>query len=165
MGTRRNELLMANNYLEYSVEIPFAAGKEKECKNWWKQILDDLGVIPGSLDPDKGGQPVLLTEEEIEEHFYGIGVFDLTYSPTAICIYSEESGNIEGLSDLVRMYMQAFNMNGYLRLEYAETCSKPRAGEFGGGVCCVTKNNVYWMNTGSWLPKELRMIEYAPATE
>lgn len=47
----------------------------------------------------------------------------------------------------------------YLTFEYANTCSKMRRGEFGGGAWFVTRTGVHCMDTGSWLQARIAEVE------
>jgi hypothetical protein len=143
---------VANNYLEYSVEIPFIKGKEEECREWWYSVHDP------DLPPPDDYERFINAYGEEDEFSDSMEITDST-----VYMYAEESGNVESCADLIANYMKHFDINGYFRLEFATTCSRPRPGEFGGGVCCITKDEEYWMNTGSWLPPELKETEYAPS--
>jgi len=44
----------------------------------------------------------------------------------------------------------------YIVVEYAETCSKMRQGEFGGGAWLITREENYFMTTGSWLSSKIQ---------
>ena len=44
-------------------------------------------------------------------------------------------------------------------MEWAETCSKPRIGEFGGGAFVVSKEGSHYMNTGTWACKKIREVQ------
>ena len=39
----------------------------------------------------------------------------------------------------------------HITYEYAETCSKMRPGEFGGGAIFITREEIVWTNSSEWL--------------
>jgi hypothetical protein len=74
-------------------------------------------------------------------------------------VSSEEYANIDQVVDVVQEFLRKFRPDACFRLEYADTCSKPRVGEFGGGAVLVTAVGADWMNTGDWLSRQLEAFE------
>jgi hypothetical protein len=46
----------------------------------------------------------------------------------------------------VQKFLKKFRPDQCWSLTYATTCSKPRAGEFGGGAVFVTADEIKWQN-------------------
>lgn len=64
------------------------------------------------------------------------------------------TGDVEVLIDFVKHCAGAFGLLGLWGFQYADTCSRPRPGGFGGGAHVLdlaTGESVDWINTGDWL--------------
>lgn len=57
--------------------------------------------------------------------------------------------------------MKRFDLPGYAVIEWANTCSKLRAGEFGGGAVVITKNEARSMSTWGWADLTTQQMERA----
>jgi hypothetical protein len=64
-----------------------------------------------------------------------------------------EYGDVDAVASFVQAYLVKFDPQGIFTLSWAETCSSPRAGEFGGGAFCVTAKKQEWINTLDWVCK------------
>ena len=71
--------------------------------------------------------------------------------PKDLWIYSEEYGSIEDIGEFVHAFLKKFRPDQCFTLTWADTCSKPRIGEFGGGAVFVTADDIEWMNTYQWV--------------
>jgi hypothetical protein len=67
-------------------------------------------------------------------------------------------GNIDFAVSFVQSYLFNFCPKGIIAFEYAQTCSKPRIGEFGGGAVVVTADDEQWENTNSWVARTVAQI-------
>lgn len=126
---------MANNYLSYSVAVPVNTSEEFG----WLQTHT-------TIDPD------LLEEEELEKmsELFGIEkeeMFDWGWPPGEVDVetdvayfYSEEGANVENVSLFISAFLREHGRDDTVIIEWAEYCSKPRPGEFGGGASVVNAN-------------------------
>ena len=57
-------------------------------------------------------------------------------------VYADEWAYLDGLACLVQKFLKRFRPDQCWSLTYATTCSKPRAGEFGGGAIFVTADQI-----------------------
>lgn len=73
----------------------------------------------------------------------------------AVVVYSEENADLTTVTAVIRSTLNKFDLSGAVVIEYAQTCSKPRIGEFGGGVAVVTRDQVHWMNTATWAEQKV----------
>jgi hypothetical protein len=73
--------------------------------------------------------------------------------------YSEESAHMEQLADYVQAVLEKFDLPDKVGWAWAETCSKPRLDEFGGGAVVVTKDQQYWTTTWDFLRGALNGAE------
>lgn len=72
-----------------------------------------------------------------------------------------ESGNLERLAQLLQMILLDLpaDEHPFVTIEWAETCSKMRVGEFGGGACFITRDDVRWFSTGEWLRRQVKALQ------
>ncbi len=103
---------MANNYVQFSVllDVRSAANVERAMEIAEKHCAED------GLSFDIGRQ----------------SQFDP--ASTAVWIYAEEAGNVDSVVRYAVKVGKALNLSGVWGMTYAETCSKPALGVFGGGA-------------------------------
>lgn len=135
---------MANNYRSFSFALKL--NNKTEAK-WFQKLLEkaqktetkdggfgtDFDWTVFGLDVPKG---MLATQELQRPHVWFRD--------------GGEYGNVEQIADFVGKYLKKFFPKGYFLMEWADTCSKHRLGEFGGGVCVVTATEQYWFNSKQW---------------
>lgn len=125
---------MANNYLTFSFALgPFTS----EELAWVKATIDDHSVRED--------------DQQIDEDF-----FDYEFDDSSVVIYSEEYGDIEAVTEFVKALQEKFPRHSPVGFSWAETCSKPRPGEFGGGAVVVDAGNVEWVSTYHWLKDRIK---------
>lgn len=61
----------------------------------------------------------------------------------AVWVYTEESGNVNGLADLVARFQTRFAIPTPWILEWANTCSRPVLDSFSGGAIAVYKGKIH----------------------
>jgi hypothetical protein len=59
-------------------------------------------------------------------------------------------GSLDLVAAIVQEYLQTWAPENHWTLTWAETCSAPRFGAFGGGALVVTAKEIHWMDTWSW---------------
>ena len=72
----------------------------------------------------------------------------------ALRMHEEESGNVNHVIDFVVACAKEFRLTGRWGMEWSETCSKPRIGEFGGGAVVVDLSRrriAASISTNTWL--------------
>jgi len=87
--------------------------------------------------------------------------FNIDEKSKVVYLYSEGDGNISNLVKFVQGFLSSFRPNGFFHLEWADTCSKPRAGEFGGGAVFITANKTKYMLTSEWIRNQISEFEGA----
>jgi hypothetical protein len=65
-----------------------------------------------------------------------------------VILYAEESGDIEYTTSLLQAFLKEFGIPTIVSFEWAETCSQPRPGQFGGGAVVVSKDAIDSISTG-----------------
>ena len=137
---------MANNYCQFSAMIE---NLSPEACEWVKTVLtldfeDDYDEIKAMLSLEGGGVDLENWPDfcfRIEDN--GVGA-DVQHD---LWLYSEECFDAEHLSVFVRELICRFMPDYIFAMTSAETCSKPRVGEFGGGWMVITKDTVQGGNT------------------
>jgi hypothetical protein len=125
---------MANNYLLFSFSLNDLTQEEVE---WWGNVDEML---------------------EKENDFW-FGAFQVDSGPNWVVIYSEESGDAEGVAFALQAFLSHFGKHDQaLGFEFAYTCSKMRTGEFGGGACVVTSKDERWLNTHGWMSDMIKQM-------
>lgn len=81
-----------------------------------------------------------------------------------IWIYTEESGSPDDVVSTLRTAMDKLNFSVFVGFEWADTCSKPRIGEFGGGCAAFTKDTESWWNSSSQLDQFKQDLSNETAT-
>lgn len=116
---------MANNYRQFSEMLLSLTKREKK---WLETALDGKSTIFNSR----------LKQEGIED----FPNFDWDFLPEGFWLYSEEGGDIDHVALLVQEFLKRFRPNHWFGLTWADTCSKPRIGEFDGGYLFVTHDTI-----------------------
>jgi hypothetical protein len=160
---------MANNYLQFSEVIDNLTPEEEQ---WWKdqfkvvyivdgQELEDYALpedaewvgCRGYRDFDEGQDDLDLVGFDYE--FIGPPAGGEAENETRyIWFYADEFGYVERLGHLVKKFLAKFHPNDYWSLTYANTCSKLRRGEFGGGAIFVTATAIKWNDAYNWVESQ-----------
>jgi len=151
---------MSNSYLEFS-EVLVIKGKEE--KEWLEEEVKDFYSRQTDEQCESGES---VDEEEVKKFCEKWGVeevedwpgFSCDVSDTEAWFHVEESGNPDNVAKLVQEYLKKFHPDYCWGMEFAYTCSRPKAGEFGGGAVFVTADAVEWVNTGYWLSEQIRQF-------
>lgn len=131
---------MANNYRQFAFCLKL---RNKEEADWFVKTLkeasekeDEDGETCTDFDWDVG------IEENFNVYFRDNGEF----------------GNVEQIADFVEKYLKHFEVPGHFRISWADTCSKHRIDEFGGGFAVVTAEGTHWFNETEWLSEKISSI-------
>lgn len=137
---------MANNYRQFSFSLKLNDTKESK---WFQTQLQRA-----SKKEDSDGIPLTC--------------FDWTVYPNESSKESDphvwfrdngESGDVEQIAGFVEKYLKKFKPNGYFEMTWADTCSKQRIGEFGGGIAVVTAETTHWFNDHQWVTRLTENLE------
>lgn len=180
---------MANNYTEFSFAIPLRTDEQKAWGREVKAYLDsavandcipvcthcavDLAVInehtlsamnDGEGDDCDGHELHPLADLLSGDDYLG---YNVEVDSDELWIYAEEGGTPEYVVPLAQAYLEKFDPDGSLGFCWADTCSKPRLDEFGGGAVFITATDAKWINTYQWLGEQerARAIVREPAAQ
>ena len=67
------------------------------------------------------------------------------------------------LTGFVRRFLAKHRADQYLVISYAATCSKPLAGEFGGGMVFINARSVTWTDDAEWLARQVATFKRSPS--
>jgi hypothetical protein len=165
---------MANNYLEFSEVLPQLTAEEEA---WLREQLERVHVIDGREYPENAlpeGVDVgdgdswygCRAWRDLETYDSGsddpVG-FDFEFHDDEdngtnwgrhLWLYAVEWGNLEQVLHLVRKFLKRFRPEQSGGLTYALSCSKPRAGEFGGGGYLVTAEEATGMDGHEFVERQ-----------
>jgi len=137
---------MANNYLSYSAML-FDSDDEVLSP---EEVAFFEAVLDNQKSEDFDGEPICL---EIKK--------DRSGNQCNVWFNGEESGNIEGVANLVEEFIGRFPARSGLifHLAWATWCDKPRVDEFAGGAVVVSSSGQRWMSSDEFLHKVREEIE------
>jgi hypothetical protein len=118
---------MANNYTSFSTTINLPGVTPEEVDAWIEERL------PQYDDSD-----------------YGASGFQAQYEDGALWVWDDD-GFTDNVVEFIQETLAKFEIVGTVVFEYAYTCSKPRPGEFGGGVVLITKDNSWWSSPDDFI--------------
>lgn len=151
---------MANNYLQFALSFPLKTRAEQDWCTKTMNALTDL-LECSAEDPEEKLQlakelgdlgHVVMTEG------YDFIDFEFSISATEMHIYAEESGTPELVAAFLQQYLEKFHPESSLWFSWATTCSKMRAGEFGGGAAFVTSKSISFVDTASWAEEQAEKL-------
>lgn len=152
---------MANNYQQFCECLMFPAdvGTERleEIRTWVKAVLSVPSSSEG-FDEEAGEKCTEDHLAELEVDTVRLDEHNLDQWPgcdwnltdDGFILYAEESGDLECVAEFAQAYLKRFAPTGSFRLTWAETCSKMRVGQFGGGYLFVTATDQRWMTPDRW---------------
>ena len=126
---------MANNYSQFSEMIPC---ESKEQQDW---LMQELAV--GIKDDDGEGYPVCEFETDGKD----------------VWVYSPEFADLDALAEVVVAFQLQFGITKPWTLTWADSCSKPRLGNFGGGGMVVYRGEFWCMSVWDWCVAEAQRLQ------
>jgi hypothetical protein len=134
---------MANNYMDFSEMI---GGLTTAEKAWIEKEIR----AGSELFPDPEEEEYLHFEHKIDRDNWWL--------------YSEESFDPDQLATAVQAFLATFRPDQYFTMTWAEYCSKPRIGEFGGGWMVVTADDVKMGGTWTSIGDEQKELSEGGGT-
>jgi len=138
---------VANNYRHFSFALKLANKKEAV---WFQKRLEKAAKTP---EEDEWGSMA-----DFDWIVYPVNAEDKNL-PHVWFRDNGEYGNVEQVANYVQEYLKKFCHKGYFTMSWADTCSKHRLGEFGGGFVVVTAKEQHWMNESAWVTKHTKGLE------
>jgi len=129
---------VANNYLQFSEELKLTPKQAV----WVREELEKADKIE---------------EPDIGEAGPGFDwAFEGTPDKPTLWLHADEQGDAEKAAYFVQAFLRKFRLKRAFTLSWAETCSRPRLSEFGGGAIFVTAKKIEWLSTYSWLADKVK---------
>lgn len=142
---------MANNYVQFSEILQLDSDEEKD---WFERYLAASSTNGVGWDDESNpiSKEAKFWDNTLDNDDESAG-FYWKIQDDGICLYSEESGNPHHVACLVQQFLKEMRptANKGFSIGWAEVCSEPRAGEFGGGAIFVTKEKIHYMSVWQWL--------------
>lgn len=148
---------MANNYLQFSMIVPLKSEPEQA---WCRASLTALTKLLSG--EEKGVQKFAsdiawVVMEGLRKDWSHQG-FEWSITPAPdkadhvaeLWLHADEAGEPEQVAAFLRAYLTKFHPTDSLWFSWAYTCSKMRAGEFGGGAVVVTASRVTFLDVQDW---------------
>jgi hypothetical protein len=147
---------MADCYQLFSEIIPALTPEERV---WAEKLLD----CTKDREPDESTEKIL---KEAGVPLNAVDLFEwpgflwqITDPNRDLWLYGEEYGNVSHAGEFARAFLARFRPTSCWRLTWAETCSRPRVGEFGGGGLFVTAETIKVCSAMDWTLRQRRAFE------
>lgn len=159
---------MSDNYILFSESLMLYSKAQKE---WVEaELADPTTVIPDGADGPLEFEKYMKQWVSEHQRIYDDAVDETTWpgfdweiqrDGVGWSLWLHDSGghsNLEILSVFIQRFLAKFQSEKYVSITYAETCSSPRIGEFGGGAFVVTAKRIKWFSVYEDINKYLKKI-------
>lgn len=138
---------------DFTTEFSFAILLDGDEQREWatRAVAYIESVHDEEHDPAATDEFFAVLPEDPEFNRFGIEVDD-----DGLWLHSEEGGDPAHVIPLVQAYLAKFDPQGYVGIEWANTCSRPVLDAFGGGAVFVTANGSHWMTSSQWLTEQMK---------
>lgn len=143
---------MANNYLQFSQQLTLSPDEKKE-REWCEDRLNEIWELFDAWDGTDEDRLNFSDSQQDWLAFESLG-FEWKLDDDGLWVYAEEFGNPEAVAAFIQEFLIEFNRTDSWALTWANTCSKPRIGEFSGGAAFVTATDVKFMLADTWLMEQ-----------
>jgi hypothetical protein len=92
-------------------------------------------------------------KDELEDGVCFSGEYEI--DPSGIWVYGDEWLDTEFAAKFTHVFMRFFNLEGFVIIRVAESCSSPRLDEFGGHCVFVTKDFIRWGKDDAFIMAEM----------
>jgi len=134
---------MANNQQQFSFEATFPS----------RAIRDE--VLAHFLARDRAEDQCPAGTGSVQLH--GIDARAQDDGTTASIWFSDKAGSpdLDGFAEFLHEELKRLDLGVIIGFEWAVTCSRPMTGQFGGGAVAISRAQIRWLNTGTWLSAAL----------
>lgn len=143
---------MADYYTHVSFVIP--AVSEAEGK-WLTAVFK--GLENGTDEEGSELFPGLEISDSLRKNlavasaheYWGLGGHLYASLDEGFWVASEDSPNLDALGEVLVEFLSLYRPTDVITFTWAETCSRPRAGAFSGGVCICSAEGSLWRTLGA----------------
>ena len=147
---------MADNYQLFSEIIPTLTQGERA---WAERVLGCTQQPDGPDDAAKILKEAGVDMDAVDLDEWPGFQWSIDSPDSELWLYGEEFGNVSHVAEFVRAFLARFRPAACWHLTWAETCSRPRIGEFGGGAVFVTASAVKVFSPTSWIERRRKAFE------
>lgn len=157
---RPPEKVMADNYLQFCIAVPFNAHAESK---WFEKTMVQLSVAvivenwKSKKSPLAKGSETKALLKRFNDEGWDFVDFQIDIAKPSsefphgrVIIFADECGNPQHVAPVLEAYLQKFNPTGVLTFGWAYTCSKMRSDQFGGGAAVVTATGSQFIDAQDW---------------
>jgi hypothetical protein len=178
---------MADNYTQFAATLPYQG---EEQHQWllevfrrleaWPPVDNEGNVLDEAGWPvDEDGLPILdddwawlirLAEEgagwDIRNgvHVCQVGA-QAAEGDNFLFLWDDDMPDFQMLAGIVCEYQRRFEIAEPWACEWADTCSKSRPGEFGGGALFCYRGEASWMSTSTWIAQQYARLQQEETPE
>jgi hypothetical protein len=140
---------MADNYVQFSEVVPALTAEEQ---GWVERTLG------GDDDADLGRilRKAGIRTRDVDPDDWPGFEWEVAKPGNDLWLYAQGSSNAAHAGQFVRALLARFRPGDCWSLAWAETCCRPRVGEFGGGRLFVTADCVRVFTAAGWLAERRR---------
>jgi len=138
---------MANNYCQYSIAVSIHNRAERA----W--LLSHTSIDPEELEEkelEKFCALFELTKSDVLDWGWPPGTVDIDEHADEAYFYEEEGANLDIVASFISTFLREHNRKDVVLLQWADSCSKPRTDEFGGGAIAISADG-YEIESTSFL--------------
>lgn len=143
---------------DYYTHIGFTIQADKEERDWLRTAVQRI------LEDDPPEEVVQAAEDNDYDPNWDMGPRSLSSwggSAFNVTFYSDETVDVEVVACLLQAYLRKYGHKPNrkcLAFGWADTCSKPRPGAFGGGAMVITKDVIRETSTSAWLDRTVEQL-------
>jgi len=144
---------MADNFQQFCESIDDLTGSEKD---WVETVLGANGPTLPTVLLDAGIRVADIDPEYWPDFEWDLAPKEQDPHASELLVYSQEHGSVSNAAEFARAFLARFRPQACWTVTWAETCSKPRVGQFGGGAMFVTARTIETTRLDDWTDKRLK---------
>lgn len=158
---------MANHFQQFSEALPNLTAEETAWLEGQLQPIvafgdrefpeDDSAIDAMPGDPDFTGPRFLRDNPDFDCRYDALGfefAFEDDKDSRSLRLHADDYGDPTHAAWLVHKFLKRFRPDECWSLTYANTCSKPRVGEFSGGAIFVTASEIKQQTADDWVQQQ-----------
>ena len=153
---------MANNYRQAS--FTFKATAEQAA--WLLYVHESISLARDEPSEPRDPEIAALYDQLMDEgQPYSLNITQERF-PAGDEVWIRDYGeyiDIDYTAKLIQVWLKHFDINEPVAFEWADTCSRSRPDEFGGGAVIVTQDRIHIMSTGQWINEHLTALSVPAA--